>query len=993
MAPSAALPRLPTVAAALALVLLAGCGEDDDSTASVECGAPVLASETAAPFEWIAVAGLPDGFGPAVAEVRTATADGDGPDAGSLLTALRIRGEGVAELQVPVHPAFRRAGGEATVRIHSEATSCDPVPLEITALEPAPGAMAEAAVELRGTINEILAPAQAWVPDAGSDQLAAMLARGGEMPLLSIPALWALPELERLEALMADYALGGESAEDAEMLDAIAGRLELAERMREFRELVTVVRQLTGGVTVAVPPIEVRVSAAGSGAASPFHFASDVLAATRISSRDPSSPGILPPTSTALQAGSCLEDRSNLFDVAEPAELDNMMRAQDYAERFVAGANDAEGGSAAGEVFGDIGAVVGWAGVAGKAGDVASEVWDAFSTVVLNTAEAYTGLLPGEMELSVSADPLEFDEDSEETGRWTASAVAASDGMTLTDDVIQKVMETALEKGLADASIGDELTDAPVDDSDLAKDLREGVSDQIDEQLIEKPTSAALDALLESIGATEVEGGFDIPGGCWTLGDMSASDAPPSGGGQGGEPAGNPPPPLVTGHLSGGAVQFTDGDAREYEPVEAGTSRLEVRTAEGYRKTATSVGGLSVGTTYAFGGDQYTAVTRITVNEIVVQINPTIIRVEPGDRVDFVATVENAEDTRVRWRTSANPLDEIVDHGDGTHEAVLLTPDDAALYPITVEVESVSRGGARADNTPVRKATARVQLADPVIEIQPPGGCIVRGERREFTAQVFGVENQSVEWSLEGAGSLDDGDFRASGKGEATIRATWVEDSDVYAEVDVEVADDCGSSFTYRVGGAVRVQEAGELWGVIGIPGSMAPAHVGASPDMCLMRFLFEAGPGMEGPVGLDPEVALSFSAAFTGVPREQSYTIGRYPRTMTEGPPSISVPVATVPWREELALPDRVFASLGVGMKIDEDGSDDVFTSKSGQFVIDHFDGKRIEGHFTISMEEMSVEYPASTTQRQATLSGSFSHPLNTGAMEFQDYYYCGTD
>lgn len=992
MPPTDVVPRHGTVATALVTFLLAGCGGDAASTASVECGVPVLASETAAPFEWVTASGLPDGFGPAVAEVRAAIAAGDEPDAGSLLTFVREE-EGATELQVPLHPSFRRAGGEVTVRIYSGVTSCEPVPLTITALEPAPGAMAEAAVELRATMDEILAPAQAWVPDADSERLATMLARGGEISLLSIPALWALPELERLEGLLASGALVEASPEETETLDAIAGRLELAERIRGFRELVGVVRQLAGDVTVTVPPTEVRVATAGSGASSPFRFVSDVPAATRTSRREPSSPAIRPPTPTALQAGSCLEDRSNLYDVAEPAELDNMMRAQDYAERFLAGANDAEGGSASGEVFGDIEAVVGWAGVAGKAGDVASEVWDAFSTVVLNTAEAYTGLLPGEMELSVSAEPPEFEEDSEETGRWTASAVAASDGMKLTDDVIEKVMETALEKGLADASIGEELTDAPVDDSDLAESLQEGVSDQIDEQLIEKPSSAALDALLESIGATEVEGGFDIPGGCWTLGDMSASDAPPSGGGQGGGPAGNPPPPLVTGHLSGDAVQFTDGGAREYEPVEAGTSRLEIRTAEGYRKTAASVGGLSVGTTYAFGGDQYTAVTRITVNEIVVQINPTIIRVEPGDRVDFVATVQNALDTRVRWRTSANPLDEIVDHGDGTHEAVLLTPDDPALYPITVEVESVSRGGARADNTPVRKATARVQLADPVIEIQPPGGCVVRGERREFTAQVFGVENQAVEWSHEGAGRIDDGSFRASDKGEATVRATWVEDSDVYAEVDVAVADDCGSNFTYSVGGAVSVQEAGELWGVVGIPGSMAPAHVGASPDMCLMRFLFEAGPGMEGPVGLDPEVALSFSVAFTGVPREQSYTIGRYPRTMTEGPPSISIPVASVPWREELAQPDRVFASLGVGVKIDEDGSADAFTSKSGRFVIDHFDGERIEGHFTIALEEMSVEYPASTTQRQATVSGSFSHPLNTGAMEFQDYYYCGTD
>lgn len=992
-----AAPRYGAVAAALVLVLLAGCGGDAEDRVAIDCDVPRLATDAARPLEWIGVAGLPENLGSAVAEVRAPTG-ADGDEADVLPTFVRSREDGTTELQVPIHPSFRLAGGEVTVRIYSEAVSCDPVPLTIRVLEPAPGAMAEAAEELRATVDEILAPVAAELSAADRDDVAATLARsGGELPLLSIPALWTLPELERLEGLLAADALAEMSPADAEMLDAIAGRLELAERMRDFRDLVLVVRELTGEPVVTVAA-ETQISGVRPEVASPFQFASHVPGAS-VAGASASIP--------ARQAGSCLEDRSNLFDIAEPAELDNLMRAQDYAERFLAGVNDQEGGSASGTVFGDIGAAAGWVEIAGKAGKMASAVWDAFSTVVLNTAEAYVGLLPGEMQLTVMVDPAEFEEDSEETGRWTASAVAASDGMKLTEKVIEKVMETALEKGLGEASIGKELTDGPVDDSDLAEELHEDVVDEIDEQLLEKPTSAALDALLESIGAKEVEGGFDIPGGCWSLNDMSASDVPSpgGGGGGGGGPEGSsPPPPLVTGHLSGGAVEFTDGDAREYEPVEAGTSRLEIRTAEGYRKSLqlgrsgldmlTGGSGLSVGTTYAFGGDQYTAVTRITVNEIEVQINPTIIRVEPGDRVDFVATVRNALDTQVRWRTTANPLDKTVDFGDGTHEAVLITPDDPSLYPIEVEIESVSRGGARKDGTPVRKATAKVQLADPVIEIQPPGGCIVAGEQRQFVARVFGVENQTVEWDHEGVGDLDDGSFRASGTGRATIRATWVEDSDVSAEVEVQVAEECGSHFTYTVGGALHAEEEGELWGITGIPGSMAPAHLNATAGQCLMNFVFDAEPGLEGPVGRDAEVSLGFTAAFTGVPREQSYGIGRRPRTTTEGPPpSISVPVASVAWREELAQPDRVFASLGVGMKIDNDGFADGFTSRDGQFVIDYFDGERIEGHFNVSLEETEVEYPHTTEQRHVRVTGRFSHPLNTGAMDFPDYYYCGTD
>lgn len=871
------------------MLLVAACGGDTTEQARVECGAPQLASSSAGPLDWVEVSGLPAGLGAAVAEIRST-----GPGAageGTVLSTVRRRADGSAALRVSIHPSLPLEGGETTVRIYSDTASCDPVPLTITGLEPAPGAMEEAARELRTTVDEIIAPT---VGD-------------GELPVMAIPALWVLPELERLEGLLASDALAAGSSADAEVLDAIAGRLELAERMREFRELVLVTHELIGDLSVTVPPApEARASRRPVGANRGFQFA-----AYRPT-----------PHTARRQSGSCLEDRVNLFDIAEPAELDNLMRAQDYAERFLAGATDQEGGSASGTVFGDIGVVVGWIEFAGKAGEVAAEVWDAFSTVVLNTMEAYAKLLPDEMELTVTADPPEFEEDSEETGTWTASAVAASEGMKLTQKVIEKVMNVALEKALADASIGRELTGKAPDDSEL--------SNQIDEQLLKNSTSAALDALLDAIGAKEVEGGFDIPGGCWTLGDMSGSDEPD-------QDATSSAPPLVTPHLSGGAVEWTgngSGVPREYEPVEAGTSRLEIRTAEGYRKAIEVPLGAGfktdIAATYAFGGDQYTAVTRITVNEIEVQISPSLIRVEPGERVPFVATVQNAVDTRVRWSRSAGSFVQKVDFGDGTHEAVLITPKSPKLFPITVEVESISRSGPRADGIPVRKATALIQLADPVIDIQPPGGCIRPGDERQFVAHVWGVKNQEVTWAARGpsGGTIhrQNGLFRAGSRnGTYTIRAAWAEDPEVASEVELTVKEDCVGWVTYS--GAINASYplSGDP------PPHFDPAH-GAEPypDACLGWVMLRP----ETPEGRDQ---LVLGGGLPVPPRVGPYPVVNYWEHRWKGTRQPPPPVGTLGFQARLARVGR------------EDGRLLIYESRGGVFEIVHVDADVLHGRFDV--------------------------------------------
>ncbi|MFW6083642.1 MAG: Ig-like domain-containing protein [Gemmatimonadota bacterium] len=965
--------RGPTLAIALALLALAACGSDATQQARVECGVPELAVASALPFAWIEVRGLPEGFGPAAAEVGL-------PDgSASVLAPVATGRGGFAVLRVPVHPSFRIGGGEASVRIYSDAASCDPVPLTIAALEPVPGAMADATGELRVALDEILAPTAA---DGRTADLTELTASGGEMPLLAIPALWTLPDLERLERLVAGDSVATESPEDAEMLDAIAGRLELPRRMAEFRSVMLVVRELTDDLSVAVPPPgEVRVSR-GPDSASPFRFASHAPAPpARVGSR-PTTPG-----------SACQEDRDNLFDIAEPEKLDNLMRAQDRAARFLAGADDEDGGSATGTLFGDIGEVMSLVQYLGKPARIVAEAWEAFSTVALNSADAYASLLPGDMELTVTADPAEFEEDSEKTGTWTASAVATSDGMKLGERAIQNVIDEIVEKsagkvlGMNNFSPAEGGAVGEMDDlmgeSDwadhyekFAEDTGGAVDDALFKDRVTDRAKQEVGEILERMGAKEVADGFEIPGGCWTLEDMSASDASAGAAADDGAEtdegdagdeaptADGSPPPLVIGKLSGGAVEYVDDGSpapREYEPVEVGTSRLEVRTAEGYRKTMASAGGLSIGATYAFGGDQYTAVTRITVDPIEIVVNPAIKKVEPGEKVEFDAVVRNAVDTRVDWSSSAGTITDEVDRGGGAHKANLITPEDPSVYPLTVEVESLSRSGAREDGTPVRKGTAHVQLADPVIDIQPAGGCVSAGEERQFTAQVLGVgdDQQNVGWSVRGGpGRIDSrGLFRArGGEGTVTIEAAWAEDPEVTAEVDVRVEDEC-SFITFSVSGdAGGRQDAG--LGVRGAVGTDQSRHPQLEPGYCSVWIHTDVQTG-------SPQPSISFSGMVRDGLRSENYLIGDDQTIKT--------------WGDERRSPGVFFAALGTESDgpIGESKQARHFVSQGGTLSIE-IDGNRIKGTFSVQFKEQPpfFDYPR---QQMAHATGHFEGVLTT--------------
>jgi len=332
-----------------------------------------------------------------------------------------------------------------------------------------------------------------------------------------------------------------------------------------------------------------------------------------------------------------------------------------------------------------------------------------------------------------------------------------------------------------------------------------------------------------------------------------------------------------------------------------------------------------------------------------------------------VATVENAVDTRVRWTSSANPLDEIVDFGGGTHEAVLITPKDRKLYPITIEVESMSRKGARASGQPVRKATAKVQLASPVVDIRPPGGCFLPDSERQFTAQVLGVEGQNVRWSRRGVGRITgEGLFETQNRqGSATIRATWAEDPEVFSEVDVRVSDDC-HFFAFDVTGEVHGSQSGEP-GIYGAFCDGACRSAMQRAGHCTVQLSFLAGTRLP---------SLMLTALIPGELETRDYPFGNDTSIRS--------------WADENRTPGSFYASLGTEKSNREEMGPPRFSSRGGTLTITHIDDERIEGSFYIDMKEEGPFEPSlDYRQRSATVSGLFAAPLEQ-RLGTQNFYDC---
>ncbi|HEC11715.1 MAG TPA: hypothetical protein ENI80_00430 [Acidiferrobacteraceae bacterium] len=173
-----------------------------------------------------------------------------------------------------------------------------------------------------------------------------------------------------------------------------------------------------------------------------------------------------------------------------------------------------------------------------------------------------------------------------------------------------------------------------------------------------------------------------------------------------------------------------------------------------------------------------------------------------------------------------------------------------------------------------------------------------------------------------------------------------------------------GSHFSYTISGAMGGSHQGKVEFLSGLVGR------NDKEGLCSVHLSLTAPPGT------DP--GLNFVAILRKGFKQTSYPAGQYP----DGPGRSG-------GKEQLENIDRIYAQLGT-KKIDLDGYEDHFLSKTGSFVVDHVDENKIEAHFDFSLKEKSGEIidGGRTAPRHVAVKGKFTHSLSKGSSVYR--YSC---
>lgn len=248
--------------------------------------------------------------------------------------------------------------------------------------------------------------------------------------------------------------------------------------------------------------------------------------------------------------------------------------------------------------------------------------------------------------------------------------------------------------------------------------------------------------------------------------------------------------------VAGSSIVVCDSEDGKYAPVTFGVSELTIETAA------------------RFYGAYESTTREVTVPQGSITITPADIYIEPGESIDFTATVSGFQDMTLGWATS--PSSDFVplpsDNRTGTETATLFTSTDLAHYPIPVTVKSLASKADCEGNISLVDEEQTVYIRSKTIEVtvDPLVVCVEVGSTQQFTASVTGTDNKSVTWSASGGSITQGGKFTPTSDGEYTITATSVENAD--AAGIAQVFTGCSCLWTVSVsGGIVR-----EYWGNFG---------------------------------------------------------------------------------------------------------------------------------------------------------------------------------
>ena len=363
------------------------------------------------------------------------------------------------------------------------------------------------------------------------------------------------------------------------------------------------------------------------------------------------------------------------------------------------------------------------------------------------------------------ADSLEFPEDFTDDGLWNHFRVTAvSDGWRFDRAAFEALMQILGAAGSGPGDIVDALEDQ-VEGAAL-----QGAIDAITDFITTESTNLAISELVGDSGLVleycpQTWGGINCTGAPYSVGSSSSS------------------------------LLDVDDPSRTFEPTDVGSAQLRVETIAG-----------------AFGAAHTAEDKVITTNAIEVIIDPFDARVGTDETVEFTVRVTNAIDPRVEWTSTGD------DFTPGPDGASLVTPSSPWNPAIEVRAVSLAETGLRKDGKPVREDVALVTYADSlvIVQVTPQYDCISNDETVDLEAEVIGLENATVAWSIEsGWGSVSSTGPRSArytpppaGTTSDVILAQVVERPEAVDRAEVRVSA-CTCYYDIAITGGSSWQESG----------------------------------------------------------------------------------------------------------------------------------------------------------------------------------------
>jgi len=350
--------------------------------------------------------------------------------------------------------------------------------------------------------------------------------------------------------------------------------------------------------------------------------------------------------------------------------------------------------------------------------------------------EALANLMPSSFDSDATrfeAKPDRFKEDEKGPGRWSDFSVTAkSKGWSIDKLVLEAVMQVV---GGAGGATGNVLPGAGKFGADLT-------------------------GLVMSEGTNEIIGaatnGSNVLSICprrWTI-DCTNKQ-------------------FIKATVVSGDAITVDNSAETYTPVKPGPAGLRLETKDAF-------------------GEAHTGTSKIiTVDMMNVKLEPGTKKVEPGETIDFTATVTGADDIRIIWTTTGGSI-----VATGLNTATLTTPGTAWDPAIQVKARSSANTGARKGKvtSDPREDIAIISVQNVTVTVSPADICLKPGEFRAFTATVTGTDNQTVTWTIQppppGGGSMNGNTYTAPGTyQDVNVIATSVENPTAIGYADVEVSN------------------------------------------------------------------------------------------------------------------------------------------------------------------------------------------------------------